>query len=172
MVDLLVARRQVLGAHLDGGSGILELEVVGLGAVLEDARLILGIAGVCGTLDTRVLVGVVVPAKAVNDWSTSPLSASCSDSWAIPPSSRWSRCVRAETADPPASTTSSSSRRSSLESSSLCKIMTPDGRLYTGNSSRYRPEQCSYVRAFGRLRPFLFMCRFSSGSYCLLIRER
>jgi hypothetical protein len=31
LVDLLVARRRVLGAHVDGGAHVLELEVIGLG---------------------------------------------------------------------------------------------------------------------------------------------
>ena len=54
LVDLLVARGRVLGANLDGGAYVLELKVVGLGAVLEDTRLVLGVARIRYTLDGRV----------------------------------------------------------------------------------------------------------------------
>ena len=59
LVDLLATRGGVGGAHVDAGSYILEAEVVGLGAVTEDADLVLGVAGVGGTLNTHTLVGVI-----------------------------------------------------------------------------------------------------------------
>src|SRR5918997_244313 len=59
LVDLLVACRRVARAHLDGGTGVLEREVVGLEAVLDDAYLVLGVARVGGTLDAGALVRVV-----------------------------------------------------------------------------------------------------------------
>jgi hypothetical protein len=59
LVDLLVALGGVGRVHLDGGTGVLEGEVACLGAVLEDAYLVLGVARVGDSLNTRALVGVV-----------------------------------------------------------------------------------------------------------------
>ncbi len=56
LVDLLVARRRVLRAHGDRGADLVELEVIGLGAVLDQARLILGVARVGHSLDAYALV--------------------------------------------------------------------------------------------------------------------
>ncbi len=56
LVNLLIARRRVGGANLDVGAGALEPKVLGGGTVLQDARLILGVAGIRYTLDTRALV--------------------------------------------------------------------------------------------------------------------
>src|SRR5918998_2995482 len=62
LVDLLVAPSGVARANLYRGSGVLEAEVVGLGAVLEDAYLVLGVAGVGHSLYAYALVGVVARA--------------------------------------------------------------------------------------------------------------
>jgi hypothetical protein len=59
LVDLLVAVGRVLWAHLDAGTGLVELEVVGRRTVLENGDLILGVAGVRYPLDARALVRVV-----------------------------------------------------------------------------------------------------------------
>ena len=65
LVDLLVARSEVARANLDGRAGVLEREVVCLGAVLEDAYLVLGVARVGHSLNTRALVGVVARVRDV-----------------------------------------------------------------------------------------------------------
>ena len=65
LVDLLVARRRVARANHDRGAGVLEAEVVGLGAVLEDAYLVLGVARVRHTLQPCALVGVVARVRDV-----------------------------------------------------------------------------------------------------------
>ena len=49
----MIARGRVRRAHRDRGANILELEVIGLGAVMEDADLVLGIAGVARLLGAR-----------------------------------------------------------------------------------------------------------------------
>jgi hypothetical protein len=59
LVDLLVADGRVARANLDRRAGVLEGEVVGLGAVLDDTYLILGVTRVGHSLNTRALVGVV-----------------------------------------------------------------------------------------------------------------
>src|SRR4028118_1848591 len=59
LVDLLVARRRVAGAHVERGADLIELEVVGLGAVLDQVELVLGVARVRDALDARTLIGVV-----------------------------------------------------------------------------------------------------------------
>ena len=57
LVDLLVARRRRRGAHVDRGADLLELEVVGGGAVLDDVEHVLGVAGVADTLYPGALIG-------------------------------------------------------------------------------------------------------------------
>jgi Mn2+/Fe2+ NRAMP family transporter len=59
LVDLLVARRRDLRAHGDRGAGLIELEVIGFGAVLDNANLVLGVAGVGHSLQAHALIGVV-----------------------------------------------------------------------------------------------------------------
>ena len=86
MVDLLVTRRRVYGAYLDGSPAVLEVEVAEAVAVvvippvvippvvtppvvviyirtsLSDTDLVLGVAGVSYALESHSLVGVVAPA--------------------------------------------------------------------------------------------------------------
>src|SRR4028119_116156 len=59
LVDLLIARRRVRGVHLKGRTPVVDLEVVGVRSELNQAGLVLGVAGVRGTLDADALVGVV-----------------------------------------------------------------------------------------------------------------
>ena len=59
LVDLLVAGGRVLGAHVDVGVDLVELEVVRIGEELDEVELVLGVTGVRDTLDARTLVGVV-----------------------------------------------------------------------------------------------------------------
>src|SRR3712207_5403970 len=59
LVDLLVAPSGVARANLYRGAGVFEAEVVCLRAVLDNAYLVLGVAGVGHSLNTRTLVGVV-----------------------------------------------------------------------------------------------------------------
>src|SRR5215216_2740121 len=59
LVDLLVARRGRLRAHRDRRADLLELELVGGRAVLENVGQVLGVAGVANTLDTHTLGRVV-----------------------------------------------------------------------------------------------------------------
>jgi hypothetical protein len=65
LVDLLVARRRVLGRHVDGGAHVLELEVIGLGALLDEARLVLGVACVGHPLNNHALIGGVALLRVV-----------------------------------------------------------------------------------------------------------
>src|SRR4028118_808529 len=59
LADLLVARRRVLRTHGDRRTDLVELEVVRLGAVLDQIDLVLGVAGVGHPLNPHALVGVV-----------------------------------------------------------------------------------------------------------------
>jgi hypothetical protein len=59
LVYCLVAPRRRAGADVDRRARVLEAEVVGLGAVLQNADLVLGVTGVGHTLDVGALVGVV-----------------------------------------------------------------------------------------------------------------
>lgn len=76
----MIARRRSLGAHLDGGTYVLELEVVGLGAILDEAQLALRIAGVSDARTPTHSLELSPAGDGEPDWSTSPLSASCSTS--------------------------------------------------------------------------------------------
>ena len=84
LVDLLVARRRVLGAHLYGSAVVLELEVVGLGAILKDPDLVLGVTGVRDALHARALVRVVARAGDVERLVNVSALGSRSKSWPIP----------------------------------------------------------------------------------------
>src|SRR3989337_1231011 len=63
LVDLLVTRRRVGGAHVDRGADLLELEVVRGRRVLDDVEHVLRVTGVAASLDAYTLVGVVTPAS-------------------------------------------------------------------------------------------------------------
>src|SRR5215212_3792984 len=59
LVDLLVARSSVRGAHGNGRADLLELKLISGGAVLEDVGHVLSVASVANTLDIGALGGVV-----------------------------------------------------------------------------------------------------------------
>src|SRR5918998_1051949 len=63
LVDLLIARRGVGGAHVDRGADLLELEVVRGRRVLNEVDHVLRVTGIAGTLDAYTLVGVVAAAS-------------------------------------------------------------------------------------------------------------
>src|SRR5918995_2467746 len=63
LVDHLVARRRVRGAHVERGANLVELEVVRDGLVLDEVDHVLRVTGVAGTLDARTLVRVVALAS-------------------------------------------------------------------------------------------------------------
>src|SRR5215207_11387006 len=59
LVDLLVTGGRARGAHVDVRADLLELKLVGGGAVLEYVGHGLGVTGVANALDAYALVGVV-----------------------------------------------------------------------------------------------------------------
>src|SRR5215204_700598 len=59
LVDLLVTGDRVRGAQRDVGANLLELELVGGGAVLENVGQTLGVAGVADTLNVCALARVI-----------------------------------------------------------------------------------------------------------------
>jgi hypothetical protein len=67
LVHLLVTGRGGLGADRDRRADLLEPKVVGLRAVLDDIRQVLGVAGVTNTLDAHTLVAVAPSLVTVND---------------------------------------------------------------------------------------------------------